>query len=98
MPIPFFALARMHSARSMTSNSSISPMTRSGSAAGKIDLVNHRNDREIVFECQVVVGECLRFDALGRVDDEQRTFACRERSRNLVRKIDVSRRVDEVQP
>ena len=43
------------------------------------------------------VGNCLRFDALRSVDNEQRAFARGERARNLVRKIDVARRVDQIQ-
>ena len=40
----------------------------------------------------------LRFHALGRIDNQQRAFACRERSRNFVGKIDMSRRVEQIQP
>ncbi len=46
---------------------------------------------------QVDVGERLRLDSLGRVDDEQRALARGERSRDLVGEVDVSGRVDEVQ-
>ena len=40
----------------------------------------------------------LRFDALRRVDNQQRAFACREAARNFIGKIDVPRRVEQVQP
>ena len=44
------------------------------------------------------IRDSLRFDALAGIDDQQRTFACRQRARNFVGKIDVSRRVDQIQP
>src|SRR5690606_33850559 len=42
-------------------------------------------------------GDGLRFDALGGVDHEQGTFTGGQRPADLVGKIDVSRRIDEVQ-
>ncbi len=68
-----------------------------GIGGGQIDLVDHRNDRQIVFERQMVVRQRLRFDALRRVDNENRALACRKRTRDLVRKVDVPRRVDQIQ-
>src|SRR5213080_4799768 len=38
-----------------------------------------------------------RFDALRRIDEQQRAFARGERARHLVREVDVAGRVDEVQ-
>ena len=70
IPIPFLALARMHSLFSITSSSSISPITRSGSAAGRSILSITGNDRQVVLEAEVIVRERLRFDALRRVDDQ----------------------------
>ncbi len=43
------------------------------------------------------VGDGLRLDALGGVYDQQRAFASRKRPGNFVRKIDVSRSVDQIQ-
>ena len=48
-----------------------------GIGGREIDLVDDRDDRQVVLERQVIVGQRLRFDALGRVDHEQRAFTGR---------------------
>jgi hypothetical protein len=70
----FLGAGEIASLPSIISNSSISCFTRSGSAAGKIDLVDHRDDREVLLEREMVVRQRLRFDALGGVDHEQRAL------------------------
>jgi len=45
-----------------------------------IHLVHHRNDFQIVFQGKVEVGDGLRLDTLGGVNDEQGTFAGRNRA------------------
>lgn len=52
---------------------------------------------QVGFEGQVQVRERLRLDALGRVHQQDRALARRERPRHLVGEVDVSRRVDQVQ-
>ncbi len=64
---------------------------------GQVDLVDHGNQFEIVFDGEVRVGQRLGLHPLRGVHDEERPFASREASRDLVRKIDVPRRIDEVQ-
>ena len=64
---------------------------------GKIDFVDDRDDRQVVLHRKVEVGERLRLDALGGVDQKQHPFAGGERPRHLVGEIDVARRVDQVQ-
>ena len=64
---------------------------------GKVDLVQRRDDLEVVLERQVAVGEGLRLDSLGRVDDEHHPFAGRQRPGHLVPEVDVTRSVDEVE-
>ncbi len=49
-----------------------------GVGSGQIDLVDDRNDRQIVLEREVIVCQRLRFDALRGVDDQQRALAGRE--------------------
>jgi hypothetical protein len=66
-------------------------------SAGKVDLVQHRDDFEPGIEREEQVRQRLRLDALRRVDDQDRSLAGGERTRNLVGEVDVSRRVDEVQ-
>ena len=65
--------------------------------AGQVDLVDDRDDRQLLLHGEVDVGERLRLDALRGVDDEDRALAGRERSAHLVREVDVARRVDQVE-
>jgi hypothetical protein len=65
--------------------------------ARQIDLVDHRDDFEIVVERQVGIGEGLRFDPLRCVDDENGAIAGSQRARYLVGEIDVPWRVDQVE-
>ena len=46
-----------------------------GLGGGEVDLVDDGDDREVELERHVDVGERLRLDALGGVDDEQGAFA-----------------------
>ena len=68
-----------------------------GLRAGQIDLVDDRDDLEVVLDREVGVGERLRLDALRRVDQQQRAFARGERPRDLVGEVDVPGRVDQVE-
>ena len=65
--------------------------------ARQVDLVEDRNDLEPGIEREEQVRQRLRLNALRRVDDEDRAFARRERTRHLVREVDVPRRVDQVE-
>ena len=65
--------------------------------AREIDLVDHGDDLEAVLDGQIGIRERLRFDTLRGIHQEQGAFAGRERPRHLVGKVDVPRRVDEVQ-
>jgi len=64
---------------------------------GQVDLVEHRDDVQIVLEGQVQIGQGLRLDALGRIDQQHRTFAGGKRPRDLVGEVHVARRIDEVE-
>ena len=77
--------------------SSISRRTSSGVRVGEVDLVDDRDHLEVIVERLVDVGERLRLDALGGIDDQQRALARGERSRHLVGEVDVARGVDEIQ-
>ena len=63
----------------------------------QIDLVDDRNDLEVVLDGKVRVGQRLRLHALRRVDEQQRPFTRGQRPRDLVGKIHVARRIDQVQ-
>ena len=52
-----------------------------GIGVGQVDLVDDRDDRQILLERQIDVGHRLRFDALGGIDDQQRAFAGGQRLR-----------------
>jgi hypothetical protein len=65
--------------------------------AREIDLVDDRDDLEVVFDCEIGVGQRLRFDALRGVDEQKRAFARRKRARDLVAEVDVARCVDQIE-
>ena len=77
--------------------SSICCLMRSGSAAGQVDLVEHRHDLVAGVERMIDIGERLRLDPLARVDDQQRALAGGQRARHLVGEIDVAGRVHQVE-
>ena len=68
-----------------------------GVGGRQVDLVQGGDDLEVVLHGQVAVGQRLRLDALGGVDDEHDALACRQRAADLVAEVDVARRVDEVE-
>ena len=63
----------------------------------QVDLVDDRNDLQVVMQRQVSIGERLRFHALRRIHHQQRAFAGLQAARDLVGEIDVARRIDQVQ-
>jgi hypothetical protein len=63
----------------------------------QVDLVDDRDDLEVVLDREVRVRERLRLDALRGVDDEQRALACLKRARDLVGEVHMARRVDQVE-
>ena len=63
----------------------------------EVDLVDHRHDRQVEVDRRVGVGHRLGLDSLESVDEQQRAFAAGEAPRDLVVKIDVAGRVDEVE-
>ena len=68
-----------------------------GIGLGQVDLVQHRDDLEVVLDRQVGVGERLRLDTLRRVDDQQGALAGLQGARDLVGEVDVPGRVDQVE-
>ncbi len=62
----------------------------------QVDLVDHRHDRQTLFVGEVNVGHGLGLDALGRVDDQQRSFASGEGARNFIGEIDMSGSVGKI--
>ena len=96
-PSPVLALARIASCAGMPMMSSISSMTRSGSADGRSILLSTGTTFDALLGRRIAVGDRLRLDALRGVDDQQRAFAGGERARDLVGEVDVAGRVDQVE-
>ncbi len=65
--------------------------------AGQIDLVDDRDDLQIVLDREVGVRERLRLDALRRVHEQERALAGGQRTGHFVGEIDVTGRVDEIE-
>ena len=63
---------------------------------GEIDLVEYRDDRVVVVDREIGVGDRLRLDALGGVHDQDRSLARGQTAADLVREIHVAGRVDQV--
>ena len=68
-----------------------------GLGGRQVDLVQHRHDLEIGFDRLIGIGQRLRLDALGRVDQQQGTLAGAHRAADLVGEVDVAGRVDQVE-
>ena len=65
--------------------------------ARQVDLVDDRNDLEVVVDGEIGVGQRLRLDALRRVNQQQRALAGGQRPRDLVAEVHVSGRVDQIE-
>ena len=63
----------------------------------QVDLVQHRDDVQVVLQRQVQVGQRLRLDALRGVDQQHRTLAGGQRAGDLIGEVDVPGGVDQVQ-
>ena len=98
MPMPIFALASIASSAGMARISSSCRCTDGNVGIRQIDLVDDRNNGETLFVREMNVRHRLRFHALRRIDDQQRAFARSEAARNFVGKIDVPRRIEQIQP
>ena len=64
---------------------------------GKINLVEHRNDLEILIKRKIEICDRLRLHALRRVHEKDRSLDGRKRSRNFIIEIHVPGRINEVQ-
>jgi hypothetical protein len=64
---------------------------------GQIDLVQDRDDGEVVLHREIEIGQRLRLDPLRGVDEQHRPLAGGETAGHLIREIDVPGCVDHVQ-
>ena len=62
----------------------------------EVDLVQHGNHFHALLDRGVAVGHGLGFHALGGIHHKQGAFAGRQRTADLVGKVDVAGRVDQV--
>jgi hypothetical protein len=63
----------------------------------QVDLVDDRNDREVLLHRQMNVGDGLGLDSLGGVHNQDCAFAGAQASRYLVGKVHVAWGVDQVE-
>ncbi len=63
----------------------------------QVDLVEHRDDRQVVLERQPEVRQRLGLDALGGIDQQHGPLTRGQTARDLVGEVDVSGSVDEVE-
>ena len=68
-----------------------------GVGRGQVDLVDKRDDLEVRVHRHHGVRDCLRLNALGRVDHEHRALAGSQRAAYLVGEVDVAGGVDKVE-
>ena len=66
-------------------------------ARRQVDLVDHRDDLEVVVDGEVGVGHRLRLDALRGVDEQHGALAGGEAARDLVGEVHVAGGVDQVE-
>ena len=97
MPRPSLAEARMAPEASMPMTSSIWRLAFVRIGRRQIDLVDHRDDGQVVLDGHVDVGQGLRLHALRGVHHQQRPLARRQRARHLVVEVHVAGRIDQVQ-
>ena len=64
---------------------------------GQVDLVDGRHNVQISVHGERRIGDGLRLDTLGGVDNEHRALAGGQRTRDLVGKVNVARRIDQVE-
>ena len=68
-----------------------------GMGRGQVNLVDGRNNIQIGVHSERRVGDGLRLDALRGVDNEHRALTGCQRARDLVGKVNVARRIDQVE-
>ncbi len=63
----------------------------------EVDFVDDGDDYEVVFRSQVDIGNCLRFNALGCIHDEDRAFASGEAAGDFIRKVHMARGIQQIE-
>ena len=65
--------------------------------ARKVDLIDDRDNVEVMVKGEVDVRKCLRLDSLGRVNDKDRAVAGRKASGYLIVKVHMTWGIDQVE-
>ena len=65
--------------------------------ARQVNFVDNGNNLQIIIQRQIHVRQGLRLNALGRVNNQQRTLARSQRTRNLIGKIDVTGSINKIE-
>ena len=68
-----------------------------GLGRGEVDLVDDRDDHEVLAQREMDVGQRLGLDPLGGIDHEDRALAGLQAAAHLVAEVDVTGRVDQVE-
>jgi len=63
----------------------------------KVDFIDHGQYFKVVLEGKIHIRQSLRFDALGGVYEQQGALARGDSARYFVGKVDMTRRIDEVE-
>ena len=63
----------------------------------QINLIQDRNNCQILFHRQVNVRQCLRLNSLASINHQYRTLASLQTTRNFIAKIDMPRSVNQIQ-
>ena len=96
-PVPCLAL-HQHGARGVQADDGFDLLANPLRFGGRqIDLVDHRNNFQVVVQRQVGVGQRLRLHTLRGVHHQQRALAGLQAARNLVGEIHVARRIDQIE-
>src|SRR5438094_9923519 len=65
--------------------------------AGKIDLIDDRQDLEMVIDCKIGVDERLRLHSLRCIHNKKGALASCKASRDFITEVDVAWRIDQIQ-
>ena len=65
--------------------------------ARQVDFIDNRDNLQVIIQRQINVCQGLRLNALRSVNNQQRTLAGCQRTRNLIGEVDVAGSVDKVQ-
>ncbi len=63
----------------------------------QVDLVQYRKDLQVIIQRQIDIGQGLGLNPLGGIHHQQTTFTGRQRAGDLIGKVNMSRRINQIQ-